>query len=322
MDRIDAMRVFLATLDEGSLSAGARRTGRSPAAASRAIVFLEQHLGAELFHRNTRALKPSGAGERFAAACRRILMELDDAEAAAGDERLTPRGMLTITASVAAGDEVLRPIIDAFMSAYPEVSVRLHLFERPANLVREGMDLALRIAHLADSNLVAVRLGEIRHLVVAAPGYLARHDPIEAVADLTRHQIIAMTHLGTESWGFSPAEGSGGSRVVHFSPRFLVNSIRSAVASAIAGNGVTRVASYHVADQIAQGKLKVLLPHDELPPMPVHLVAPPGRMQVPKVRAFVDFAVPRLRASFRRFAEVDGMPTESEAAAACEAAQP
>ncbi len=303
MDRFDAMRVFIATLDEGSLSGAARRIGRSPAAVSRAIAFLEKHLRAELFHRTTRSLKLSDAGERYAAVCRRILIDLEEAERTVVDEQSAPRGTLTLTATVAAGEEVLQPVLQAFMEKFPEVSVRLHLLDRAANLVEEGMDLALRIASLADSNLVAVKVGEVRRVVTASPDYLARSAPIEAPADLARHQIIAMTHLGVDSWSFPPAEGASIPRTVPFSPRFAVNSIRSAVVSAVAGNGVTRVASYHITEEVVQGRLKLLLPRDEYPPTPVHLVTPRGRMRAPKVRAFVDFAVPRLRAQFMRFAE-------------------
>ena len=307
MDRIDAMKVFVATLDEGSLSGAARRIGRSPAAVSRAIAFLEQHLGAELFHRTTRSLKLSMAGERYAELCRRILIDLEEAETSVAGEHSAPRGTLSITAPVAAGEDVLRPILDGFMNEYPDVSVRLHLLDRSASLVGEGMDLALRIAHLADSNLVAVKVGEVRRVIAASPDYLARSAPIERLADLTRHQIIAMTHLGIDSWSFPPADSSSIPRTVRFSPRFAVNSIRSAVASAVAGNGITRVASYHITDDVIGGRLKVLLPREEYPPLPVHLVAPEGRMQAPKVRAFVDFAVPHLRAQFRRFAEAGGL---------------
>jgi DNA-binding transcriptional LysR family regulator len=300
------MKVFVATLDEGSLSGAARRIGRSPAAVSRAIAFLEQHLSIELFHRSTRSLKLSDAGERYATSCRRILIELEEAEVTATEEQSAPRGTLTITATVAAGEEVLRPIIDAFMNEFPDISVRLHLLDRSANLIEESMDLALRIAHLADSNLVAVKVGEVRRVVTAAPIYLSRRAPIESPADLAKQQIIAMTHLGVDGWSFPPTDESSIPRTVQFSPRFAVNSIRSAVASAVAGSGVTRVASYHITEHVLHDRLRVLLTNDEFPPLPVHIVAPQGRMQVPKVRCFVDFAVPRLRAEFRRFAEVSG----------------
>jgi DNA-binding transcriptional LysR family regulator len=300
MDRIDAMKVFVAALDEGSLAGAGRRLGRSPAAVSRAIAFLEAHVGAELLHRTTRSIKLSEAGERYAVACRRILTDLEEADIIAAGERSAPRGLLTITAPVAAGENILRPMVDDFMDQYPAVNVRLHFLDRPANLIDEGIDVALRFAHLADSTLVAVRVGEVRRVVVASPRYLTQNPVIEQPADLAKHQIVAMTHFGIDSWAFPPTEGSSVPRTVQFTPRFIVNSIRGAAASAVRGRGVTRMFAYHIADQLRDGTLKIVLADDEHAPLPVHLLAPHGRMQVPKVRAFVDFAVPRLRAHFTR----------------------
>lgn len=300
MDRIDAMKVFVAALTEGSLAGAGRKLGKSPAAVSRAIAFLEEHVGTELMHRTTRSLKLSEAGERYAVACRRILIDLEEADMTAAGERSAPRGMLTLTAPVAAGEEILRPVLDAFMDDYPAVSVRLLMLDRPVNLIDEGIDVALRIAHLPDSTLVALPVGEVRRVVAASPGYLARHPRIEEPADLAHHQIIAMTHFGIDSWSFPPARGSTMPRTVQFTPGFVVNSIRAAVASAVQGRGVVRMFSYHLAPEVADGKLRIVLSGDEHAPLPVHLVSPHGRLSVPKVRAFVDFALPRLREAFER----------------------
>ena len=302
MDRIDVMKVFVAALNEGSLAGAGRKLGKSPAAVSRAIAFLEAHVGAALLHRTTRSIKLSEAGERYAVACRRILIDLDEADMTAAGERSAPRGTLTVTAPVAAGEDLVRPILDAFMDEYPEVAVRLHLLDRPANLIDEGIDVALRLAHLADSTLVAIRVGDVRRVVTAAPRYLARHPRIVEPSDLTSHQIIAMTHFGIDSWTFPPAAGSTVPRSVAFTPRFVVNSIRGAVESAVEGRGVTRMFSYHVAREVEAGALEIILGSDEHPALPVHLVSPQGRLSVPKVRAFVDFAAPRLRPAFARIA--------------------
>jgi DNA-binding transcriptional LysR family regulator len=300
MDRIDAMKVFVAALNEGSLAGAGRKLGKSPAAVSRAIAFLEVHVGAELLHRTTRSIKLSEAGERYAMACRRILIDLEEAHMVAAGERSAPRGTLTVTAPVAAGEDLVRPILDAFMDRYPAVSVRLHLLDRPANLIDEGIDIALRLAHLADSTLVAIRVGEVRRVVAAAPQYLARHPKIVEPSDLSLHQIIAMTHFGLDSWTFPPLAGTTIPRSVSLAPRLVVNSIRAAVASAVEGRGVTRMFSYHVAHEVGSGQLEILLADDEYPALPVHLVSPQGRLSVPKVRAFVDFAVPLLRPAFAR----------------------
>jgi DNA-binding transcriptional LysR family regulator len=298
MDRIDAMKVFLSAVDEGSLAGAGRRLRRSPAAVSRAIAFLEQHVGAELLHRTTRSLKLSEAGERYATACRRVLTDLEEADIAVAGERSAPRGTLTLTAPIITGEDILRPVLDAFMNEYPMVSARLYLLDRPVNLIDEGIDVALRIAHLSDSSFVAIRLGEVRRVIAASPQYLARHPVINEPADLAKHQIITMTNFGLNSWSFPPAEGSSVPRVVQFAPRLVVNTVRAAIESAREGHGVTRLFSYHIAEEIREGRLQILLGKDEHPPLPAHLLAPQGRFSVPKVRAFADFAVPRLKRYF------------------------
>jgi DNA-binding transcriptional LysR family regulator len=298
MDRIDAMKIFVAALDEGSLAGASRKTGRSAAAVSRAIAFLEAHVGVPLLHRTTRSIKLSDAGERYATACRKLLADLEEADRQAAGEQSVPRGTLTITATVFAGVEVLRPIVDAFMEQYPTVNVRMYLLERPVNLIDEGMDLALRITHLADSTLVAHHIGDVRRIIVASPRYLATQPRIEEPADLSKHPIIAMQHMGQDSWTFPPSTGSSVPLAVPIAPRLVVNSVHAAVASAVDGHGITRLLSYHVASEIKQGSLQIVLADAEPAPFPVNLVSPYGRLSVPKVRAFVDFALPRLRTRF------------------------
>lgn len=301
MDRFEAMKIFIAALDEGSLAGASRRTGRSAAAVSRAVAFLEDRVGVPLLHRSTRSIRLSDAGERYATAARRVLAELEHAEREAAGERSVPRGTLTITSTVYAGVEVLRPIIDAFMDEHPTVHVRMHLLERAVNLIDEGMDLALRITHLADSTLVAHPVGDVRRVVVAAPRYLATHPRIDDIGDLAKHAIITTAHMGMESWSFPPVDDTSQiPRTVSFTPRLVVNNVHAAIASVVEGHGVARMLSYHVAPQLEQEALRIVLAHAEPKPIPVHLVSPQGRLAVPKVRAFVDFALPRLRAAFAR----------------------
>jgi DNA-binding transcriptional LysR family regulator len=313
MDRIDAMRVFVAVLDEGSLAGAGRKLGRSPAAVSRALAFLEGHVGVQLLHRTTRSSKLSEAGERYAAACRRVLTDLEEADILAAGERSAPRGTLTLTAPLVSGEEVLRPILDAFLDANPAVSARLHLLDRPVNLIDEGIDAALRIAHLPDSSMVAVRVGEVRRVIVAAPSYLAEHPRIDEPDDLAKQQIIAFSQFGVDSWSFPPVDGSTIPRTVQFTPRLVVNTVRGAAASAAEGRGVTRLFSYQVAEHVRAGRLRILLRSDEHAPLPVHIVTPQGRLSVPKVRAFVDFVVPRVRAQFARLAGDAGTSSNGSA---------
>jgi DNA-binding transcriptional LysR family regulator len=302
MDRLDAMKVFVVAVDEGSLAGAGRKLGRSPAAVSRAIAFLEERAGAELLHRTTRSIKLSQEGERYAAVCRRVLTELEEVDVIAAGPRAAPRGTLTLTAPVTSGEIVLRPILDAFLDAYPTVSARLLLYDRPVNLIEEGIDVALRIARLTDSTMVATRVGEVRRVVVAAPRYLKQHPRIEEPADLAKHQIIAMAHI-PNSWTFVALPGSSVPRTVQFAPRLVVNSIRAAVASAAGGRGVARLLSYQVAEQIQRGELEIVLADNEDPATPVHIISPEGRPSVPRVRAFMDFAVPRLKKQFTLLAK-------------------
>ncbi|MGY3230246.1 DNA-binding transcriptional LysR family regulator [Luteibacter sp. HA06] len=301
MDRIEAMKVFVAALDEGSLAAAGRRLSRSPAAVSRAIAFLENHVGAELLHRTTRSIRLSEAGERYAAACRRVLAELDEADLSVAGERASPRGTLTITAPPVSGEDILRPVIDAYLEAYPDVSIDFRLLDRHANLVDEGIDVALRVGDLQDSSMIATRVGgDVKRVVVASPTYLAARPAIREPGDLLQQRIITTTHFGHDTWVFPPAPGSSVPRSIRFKPRLVVNSVRAAMASAVANHGVTRLYTYHVADHVQDGSLRLVLRHAESAGLPVHLVTPNGRLAVPKVRSFVDFAVPLLRAEFAR----------------------
>jgi len=303
MDRIEAMKVFVATLDEGSLAGAGRLLKRSPAAVSRAIAFLEAHVGVELLHRTTRSIRLSEAGERYAVACRRILTELEEADILAVGEKSAPRGILTLTAPPISGEDILRPILDEFLDVYPMVSARLLLLDRTVSLVEEGVDIAMRVAQLPDSALIATRIGtDVRRVVVASPAYLDHHPPIREPGDLAQHRIIAFSNFGLDSWSFAPGAGSTIPRTVSFTPRMMVTSVRAALASATEGHGLTRLYSYHVAEAVKAGQLRVVLADAEFPALPIHLLTPQGRASVPKVRAFLDFAAPRLREQFARLA--------------------
>ena len=313
MDRIDAMKAFVTAIDEGSLAAAGRKLGRSPTAISRAIAFLESCVGAELLHRTTRTIRTSGAGEQYAATCRRVLADLEEAEMIAAGERSAPRGTLTLTAPAMPGEAALRPILDAFMDAFPDVSARLHLTDRCVKLIDEGVDVALRIAHLPDSASIAIRVGEVRRVVAAAPRYLARHPRIAKPSDLAAHQIIAVKSVWSRLCGISR-------RCLDLACRKRFTSLPGSsstafvrrLISAIAGAGVTRVFSCQAAEHVRAGELELVLANDEEPPVPVHVLAPTGRLAVPKARAFVDFAVPRLRSYFARLA-IDATKTATHA---------
>lgn len=299
MDRLDAMRAFVAVLDEGSLAAAGRRLGRSPPAMTRAIAALETEIGRPLLERRTRAIRLTEAGERYAEVARRILAELEALAPLAAGAPIQPRGLLTVTAPVVAGAEILRPCLSEYLDLNPQVRARLLLFDRPANLLEEGIDVALRVAHLPDSTLVASLVGEVRRVVCASPAYLEKHGRIHAPNDLPAHQIISLAETRqAENWSFATRSSRAGGRIIRLTPRLAVNTIAAAKGAAVDGKGVARLLSYQVADEVRAGRLAIVLAEYEPAPLPVHLLAPRERLAAPKARAFVDYALPRLRAAF------------------------
>lgn len=296
MDRIDAMTVFVATVDAGGFSAAARRLGRSPASITRAVAFLEERAGVALLHRTTRTMKLTEAGERYLAASRRILDEIAEAEQIGAREQAAPRGLLTVTAPLAFGRIHLRPIVDAFLDAHRETRVRLLLLDRVVSLIDEGIDVAVRIAHMPDSSLVATKVGEVRRVLCASPDYLARRVAPREPSELSNHAIISFSQVSPiDQWTF----GAPGSKPRHVKirPRLTVNSAEAAIGSALDGHGITSVLSYQVEREIGEGRLVRLLRPFEPEAVPVHVVYAAASAAGVKVRAFVDMAVAGLRAS-------------------------
>jgi DNA-binding transcriptional LysR family regulator len=306
MDRIDAMRAFIASVERGSLASAARRLGRSPATMSRAIAMLESGLGMRLLYRSTRALHLTPFGETYLSTCREVLTALDAAELGAEAEHEKPSGMLTITAPLMFGQLHLRPILDAFLDANPAVRARLLLLDRVANIVEEGIDLAVRVAHLPDSNLAAIQVGEVRRVLCASPAYIARRGMPRVPSALREHDcIMERDGAETELWRFVATPGRA-LLPISIRPRLVVNSAAAALDSAVEGHGITRVMSYQAATAVAAGKLTVLLAQHEPPPFPVHLMLPSARSKTAKQRVFVSFAAPLLRrALLDAAAEID-----------------
>lgn len=293
MDRLEAMSVLVSVAEAGSLSAAARRLGMPLPTVSRKVSELEGHLGARLLVRSTRRLALTDAGRAYVDACRRILGEVDDAERAAAGEYRVPRGTLMVAAPIVFGRLHVLPVVTAFLEAYPEVDARLVLGDRVINLADEHVDVAVRIGRLPDSNLVATRVGAIRLVVCASPAYLARYGTPERPADLAHHRCVTFEGLASpEAWIF----GAGRDEVrVPIRSRLVVNTAEAAVDAAVAGVGITRVLSYQALEASRGAALTLLLEDVEPTPAPASLVYG-GRWLLPvKLRAFLDFAAPRLR---------------------------
>jgi DNA-binding transcriptional LysR family regulator len=287
------MEVFVAVADAGSVAKAGTRLRISPPAVTRAVSALEQRLGARLLNRTTRSLSLTEAGRRFLESSRRLLGEIDAAEREAVGESAVPSGHLTVTASVTFGRSALAPVMSAFLRHHPRVTASLMLIDRVVNLVEEGIDIAVRIGQLPDSNLVARRVGEVQRILVASPDYLTKHGDPASPADLKLHSIIAFSALmPNREWRF--VEGTTSAHVA-LQPRFEINDATAAISAAEAGDGITIALSYMVAEKIADGRLMTVLGRYTPPPVPVQLVYPQSRLVAPKVRAFVDFAGPHLK---------------------------
>jgi DNA-binding transcriptional LysR family regulator len=288
VDRLDAMRVFVAVVEGGSFSAG----GRS--------LELETHLQARLLNRSTRKLELTDAGRVYIDACRRILDEVGEAERAAAGEYSAPRGELVVTAPVVFGRLHVLPVITEFLHAFPAVDVRLILGDRLVHLLDEHIDLAVRIGHLQDSSLKAMPVGSLRQSVCASPNYLSAHGVPRHPVDLGAHACITFDALGMPSrWVFRAA---GESLAVAVHSRLVVNTAEAAVDAARADLGVTRLLSYQIDAACRAKELSVVLDAYEPPPIPVSLVFDGQRRIALKLRAFLDFAAPRLRERLPRIA--------------------
>jgi DNA-binding transcriptional LysR family regulator len=289
MDRIDNVAVFAEVAERGSFAEAARHLHRSPAAVTRAVAELEARLGVRLLNRTTRAVSITEPGQRFLAGARRVLADLTEIEQAAIGQGRAPRGELRLTAPIVFGRRHVLPLVTDFLAQYPEVSVRLTLVDRPIDLVEEGFDVAIRIGTLSDTSAIATRIGALKRIAVASPAYLKRRGRPKLPRDLAEHDVIAFAGMdGMAHWRFS-------GDVAPIKPRLVVNTAEAAIDAALAGFGVTRVLSYQAVDALAQGALVRLLQRYEGDDIPVHVLYPDGRHPPPKLRAFLDALVPRLR---------------------------
>lgn len=286
MDRFEAIQAFMAVADQNGFAPAARRMGLSASATTRLVAGLEDHLGVRLLNRTTRSVSLTDAGARFLERARRILADLDEAERMAEAERGEPSGRFVVTAPQVFGRLHVSPLICAFMKRHRQVSGELRLSDSNANLVEEGIDVAVRIGQLGDSADVARKAGLTRRVVVAAPAYLAEHGMPRHPADLARHRTIAFTALGRpRHWRF------GGDIDVEVNPAYMTNSADAAIWHAAQGGGFTLALSYQVLERVANGTLAVVLQEHEPEPLPIQFVYPSSRLLSLKVRAFIDQAL-------------------------------
>src|SRR5712672_2358007 len=289
MDRIDAMHAFVAVADLHGFAPAARKLGLSPSGVTRLIAALEDRLGARLLQRTTRSVTLTDAGARYLERARRILADVEEAELAGEGERTRPSGRLVVSAPVGFGRLYVSPVVSAYLKRYPDVSGELRLEDRVINLVEEGIDLAVRIGHLADSSLVARHVGEMRRIVVASPAYLRKHGEPKTPDAIASHLTIQFGATAvTGEWRFME---DGREARVNVTPRLSTNVADAAIQYAAQGGGLTRVLAYQAADAVKHGRLKIVLAKFEQPPLPIHIVYPTSRLLSAKVRSFIDLAV-------------------------------
>jgi DNA-binding transcriptional LysR family regulator len=294
MDRLEAMSIVLAVADAGSLSAAARRLKAPLATVSRKVSELESHLRAKLFDRSSRALALTDAGQTYVAAAKRILADVTEAERAAAGEYSAPTGELIVTAPVGLGRLHVIPILVDFFRAYPDIDVRLVLADRVMSLLEDQVDVALRIGVLPETSMIATRVGATRRVACASPAYLAARGTPRTPEELAGHDCVSYAgFVGAEVWTFVR---DGAELAVPVHSRLVVGSVEAACDAARAGIGLTTAFHYHVADAVAAGTLTTLLDAFQPPALPISLVYTAGRFLPLKLRAFLDFTAPRLRA--------------------------
>jgi len=296
MDRLDAMSTFLAVVEAGSLSAAARRSSTPLATVSRRISELESHLRTKLFNRSSRKLVLTDAGSSYVAACKRILADVSEAERIASGEYAAPTGELAVTAPVGLGRTFLIPILTDFLKLYPDIKARLILSDRVLSLFQEQIDLGLRIGALPDSSLMAIRVGTTRRVVCASPAYLTERGTPRAPDDLAGHDCISYTgFVAPDVWTFVRDNTTV---AVPVQPRLVIDSAEAACDAACAGLGITSAYAYHFQAALDRGALTTLLDDFQPAALPVNIVYTANRFLPIKVRAFLDFAAPRLKRGF------------------------
>jgi DNA-binding transcriptional LysR family regulator len=294
MDRLDAMATLLAVVETGSFSAASRKLRVPVTTVSRRVAELEAHLRTQLLQRTTRKVTLTDAGAPYVLACRKVLEQVGEAERNAAGEYQSPRGELTVTAPLVFGRMHLVPVMAEFMAQFVDVRLNCRFNDRNLDLQDEGIDLAIRVGALPDSRWRARRVGEARRVICASPSYLARHGEPRTLADLDAHDCVGF-------YGFDPA-GSwlfptpGGTTAVPIRSRIMFDAIESAIDAGIAGMGLIRVFSYHVRPAIRAGLLREVLTDFMPPVLPAHIIHRHDELVPLKVRAFIDFALPRLQA--------------------------
>lgn len=291
MDRYVELQVFVAVAESEGFAAGARRLGISPPVATRAIADLEARLGIKLLTRSTRHVRLTDAGKRYLDDAKRILTNIAEADEAAAGINGEPSGHLAVTAPVLFGKMFVLPGVIDYLNRYPKMEVNALFLDRVVNLLEEGLDVGIRIGDLADSSMRAIRVGTVKRVICASPGYLARMGVPQHPDELMQHTIVTANGLNaTTEWKF--ADGI----TLRVKPRLSFATNDAAIEASVASFGISRLLSYQIAPHLADGRLQILLPEFDQTTIPIHVIHREGRYASAKIRTFVDLMVERLRA--------------------------
>lgn len=294
MDRLEAMSVIVAVNETGSFSAASRRLRTPVATVSRKVAELETRLNAQLFQRSSRQMALTDAGRSYIEACKRIIEQVDDAEREVSGEYRIPKGDLAVTAPWGLGHMHLVPITVEFLNAYPDIALRLVLTDRVVNTVEENIDVSIRIGTLPDSSMIATRIGSVRMVLCASPGYLASRGHPKDPGELCNDDCITVDSVAPQrSWKFVKDNREFAAPI---RSRLTVNDSEAAIDAAIAGAGIARVMSYKMETARRAGTLVTMLEEFELEPLPMHIVYAERRPVPLKLRAFLNWLTPRLKA--------------------------
>lgn len=287
MDKLEAMRTYVAIVDRGSLTAAAEVLDRSLPTVVRVLAALEESLGTRLLRRTTRRMSLTPEGQTYLERCRRILMDVEEAERSVTRAQSEPRGGIRMTAPVLFGQMHVAPAVSEFLHRYTEVQVELLLLDRVVNVVEEGIDLAVRIAHLADSTMVAVPVGRLRRVICASPAMLDAVGTPAHPRELAKHPCVRFRGIAPgDFWTFSE---KGRELPVKVAGSFACNQATAAVEACAAGLGFGCFLSYQVEPLVRAGRLSIVLEDFEPPPIPVSLVYPEARLISTRLRALLDW---------------------------------
>ena len=298
MDRFVTMSVFARVVEHNSFASAARHFEMSPAMVSKHIQTLEQQLGVRLLNRTTRHVSTTEVGQEYYERSVRILAEIGEADRAASDLQVAPRGRLKVSAPVTFGTRYVAPAVSEYLATYSDVSVDLALDDRPLDLVADGFDLAIRFGELANSSLIARRLGSAHMVLCASPGYLMRQGAPASLDELGRRNCLICSRSARPTWRFT--EDDGNTRAVHVTGRLRASNDDALRVLALEGQGIALLPDYVVSDDLRAGRLVPLMTAFRPAELPIHAIYPHSRFVPAKVRTFIGCLAARFAGRHRR----------------------